>query len=409
MPLVAVHPYRSKVLPGAVLSALKNIMHFSNSGLGTKYNFYTAPGSGLPSNLGATTSAVQWSNAAKNVGEISCNAVHAFYIEFTLSDEYIVSIFPSDSVIAGGGYYPSNSVSWYRINGNSANVVNHVGTSETARISCTLTGTTDQRAKVWMFCTVKADKTLDVEFAYYDGVLKKTAIKNVPNPGNKPFKISCSTAYNSGQTCVNSTEATYWDTVRNGMGFSSFKQSNYPTHIALTDLISKVPQMTSNSSSGFTASASSTWPNQPYWDPFNLFSMNNEGNIAPGVDGGWLPASKPTGANPQWLAVTFPSSLTVSKVHWNIWASSYSSWSGLRNTYAIPKDFAIQTFDGTSWVTQSTVTNFDYTAYEYGRYSFITFALPNTVSCLGVRILISAIHQGSSGWDTGVIRCMYLE
>lgn len=405
--LLTVMPYRSKVLPVAVLSALKNIMHFSNSGVGSKYNFYTEAGSGLPSNLGAFSLASAWSNAAKNVGEISCNAVHAFYIELTLSDEYIVSIFPSDSVVSGGGYYPSNSVSWYRVSGNSASVVNYVGTSETARINCTLTGTTAQRAKVWMFCTVKADKTLDVEFAYYDGVLKKTATKNVPNPGNKPFKISCSTAYSAGQTCINSTEATYWDTVRNGMGFSSFKQSNYPTHEALTDLISKVPQMTSNSSSGFTASASSTWSNQPYWNPFYPFSMDNEGNIA--GNGGWLPDSKPTGASPQWLAVTFPSSLTVSKVHWNIWSASYSSWSGLRNAYAIPKDFAIQTFDGTSWVTQSTVTNFDYTAYEYGRYSFITFALPTTVSCLGVRILISAIHLGSSGWDTGMIRCVYLE
>ncbi len=406
--LLTVMPYRSKVLPVAVLSALKNIMHFSNSGVGSKYNFYTEAGSGLPSNLGAFSLGVQWSNAAKSVGEISCNAVHAFYIELTLSGEYIVSIFPSDSVVSGGGYYPSNSVSWYRVNGNSASVVNYVGTSETARINCTLTGTTAQRAKVWMFCTVKADKTLDVEFAYYDGVLKKTATKNVPNPGNKPFKISCSTAYTTGQTCINSTEATYWDTVRNGMGFSSFKQSNYPTHGALTDLISKVPQMTSNSSSGFTASASSASSN-PAWQPF---SMDNEGNLTDagyGGTGGWLPSAKPTVGSPQWLSVTFPSQKTVSIVTLSLWNLARADWATFRAAYSILKDFQIQTYDGSTWTTQVTVTNFDYTAYEYGRYSFITFSLPTPVNCFGVRILITALHLGTSGWDNGIIRCVYIE
>lgn len=406
--LLTVVPYRSKVLPGAVLIALKNIMHFSNSGVGSKYNFYTEAGSGLPSNLGATSLGVQWSNAAKNVGEISCNAVGAFYIELTLSNEYIVSIFPSDSVSAGAGYYPSNSVSWYRINGNSANVVNHVGTSETARISCTLTGTAAQTAKVWMFCTIKADRTMDVEFVYYDGTLKKTAIKTVPNPGNNPFKISCSTAYNLGQTCIVSTKATYWDSVRAGMGFDAFRSSNYPAHGAMTDLISLVPRMTGATTSGFTASASSVGANTA-WQPF---SMDNEGNLTDvgnGGTGGWLPSAKPTVGSPQWLSVTFPSQKTVSIVTLSLWNSAGYDWATFRAAYSILKDFQIQTYDGSTWTTQVTVTNFDYTAYEYGRYSFITFSLPTPVNCFGVRILITALHLGTSEWCNGIIRCIYLE
>lgn len=405
--LLSVMPYRSKVLPAAVLSSLKNIMHFSNSGLGTKYNFYTEAGSGLPSNLGAAALGVQWSNAAKSVGEISCNAAGTFYLEFTVSNEYIISVFPSDSVIAGDGYYQSNSVSWYRVNATYANVVNHIGTSETARISCYLNGTAAQTAKVWMFCTIKADRTMDVEFVYYDGTLKKTAIKTVPNPGNKPFKISCSTAYNLGQTCIVSTKATYWDSVRAGMGFDAFKSSNYPTHEAITDLISLVPRMTGATTSGFTASASSTWANQPYWEPYYPFSMDNEGNIS--GSGGWIPASKPTAGSPQWLAVAFPTSTLLTKVTLNIWMSGFATWSDLRTTYSIIKDFEIQTFDGTIWSTQVTVTNFDYTAYEYGRYSFITFGLPTPTTCVGVRIKITALHLGSSGWDNGLIRCIYIE
>jgi hypothetical protein len=406
--LLSVMPYRSKVLPAAVLSALKNIMHFSNSGLGTKYNFYTEAGSGLPSNLGATALGLQWSNAAKSVGEISCNAVGTFYLEFTVSNEYIISIFPSDSVIAGGGYYPSNSVSWYRINATSAQVVNYVGTSETARISCNLTGTAAQTAKVWMFCTIKADKTMDVEFVYYDGTLKKTAIKTVPNPGNKPFKISCSTAYSLSQTCIVSTKATYWDSVRAGMGFDAFRLSNYPAHAAMTDLISLVPRMTADSSGGFTASASSSLLN-PAWQPF---SMDNEGNLIDvgyGGTGGWACGVKPTVGSPQWISIVFPSQLSTSKVCLSLWNSVSADWAAFRNAYSILKDFEIQTFDGTTWTTQVTVTNFNYTAYEYGRYNFITFNLPTPTTCVGMRIKITALHLGSSGWDNGLIRCIYLE
>ena len=406
--LLSVMPYKAKLV-ATVLPTLRNLVHFSNSGIGSKYNFYSTPGSNIPSNLGAQSLQVQWSSAAKTVGEISCNAQGSFYFEATVSGDEIVSIFPSDAAIGGGGYYPENSVSWYRVNANSAHVVNYVGASETPRISCTLTGTSDQISKVWFFCTIKANKSLDVECVYYDGTLKKTAVKNVPNPGSKPFKISASSAYSASQTCVLSTGAAYWDTVRGSMNFSSYRTANYPAHSPLLDILSLVPRLTAYTGSGYTASASSEWANADYWRAYNPFSMDNEGNIAVGIDGGWVPASKPTLAAPAWLAMQFPSTLSVSRVFLNIWSSGHSTWTAIRSTYSIIKDFDIQTYNGTSWTTQLSVTNFDYTVYEYGRYTFIPFNLPAPTNCLGVRIRITALHNGSSGWDTGIIRCVYIE
>ena len=291
--LLTVTPYKAKALHTATLVALQNIMHFSTSGQGSKFNFYTVPGSNLPSNLGSNSLAVQWTNAAKTVGEISCNIPVSFYFEATVSGDEIVSIFPSDAAVVSSGYYPQNSVSWYRVNANSANVVNYVGATESPRISCTLTGTADQIAKVWFFCTIKADKSMDVECVYFDSVLKKTSIKTVPNPGNRPFKISSCSAYSSGQTCVLSTGATFWDTLRSGMGFASFKTANYPLHEALTDMISVVPRMTGYTGSGFTVSASSEWANSSYWLAYNPFSMDNEGNNAGGATvGGCQPPNQ---------------------------------------------------------------------------------------------------------------------
>ncbi len=35
--------------------------------------------------------------------------------------------------------------------------------------------------------------------------------------------------------------------------------------------------------------------------------------------------------------------------------------------------------------------------------------LPTPILCSGVRLYVKALHLGSSGWDTGIIRCIYLE
>jgi hypothetical protein len=192
------------------------------------------------------------------------------------------------------------------------------------------------------------------------------------------------------------------------MGFDAFRLSNYPAHAAMTDLISLVPRMTADSSGGFTASASSSLLN-PAWQPF---SMDNEGNLIDvgyGGTGGWACGVKPTVGSPQWISIVFPSQLSTSKVCLSLWNSVSADWAAFRNAYSILKDFEIQTFDGTTWTTQVTVTNFNYTAYEYGRYNFITFNLPTPTTCVGMRIKITALHLGSSGWDNGLIRCIYLE
>ena len=165
--------------------------------------------------------------------------------------------------------------------------------------------------------------------------------------------------------------------------------------------VSSIPRMTAASSGGYTASASSTWDNGPYWQPWYAFSANASGvNYVSGAVGGWLPAVTAVALNstysitPQWLRIDLPTAQVFSKVGFNM----------MDTQYGYPVDFQVQgSNDGSTWTPVLNLVGLTGASYTFGNadaMSVYNFTNPGSYS--KYRVYITKVRSGGNSWDNGV-------
>ena len=154
-----------------------------------------------------------------------------------------------------------------------------------------------------------------------------------------------------------------------------------------------IPDLTSNNSYGFDITYSSLWPNGPYWQGYFPFST------AVPPNGGYMPES--TGN--QWLKIAMPQATKISRIDLNIWCSQFASYTAVRQSLGLPRNFVIEvSSDGNTWTQVVSVSDFNYDQLAYASNSYARFEFA-PVTAKYIRYSQTAYWAGSTGWDRGYL------
>lgn len=370
-----------------------------------------APATGLPSYKGVKLSNLQWVNRADLISGINSSAPGNYHFEFIIDANTIISVAPMSAGLDSSGYYPNNGASFYRYGPANACMVKTKNGNEDPRDFFVLSSDVEISKYVTILITITATKTAKVKFIVKNSTIFETSEYEVSNPTSVDFAISTHMPYGGNSYCANISGLTEFNTLRGNTGIPQYLVDIYSSYKQISDVNTFIPQMTSASVNGFTVEASATYSNADYWKPYHPFGFSDSGELG-SQQSGWCPPNMPSIGSPHWLAISFPSSMTVNAIDIAFPRSPFTNWTDYVNNCGIPKNFKIYTknapgsnTDSVNWTLAKTITNFDYTKYQCFHKILVPFLLDAPANCFGIKIEITEISRGPSpsGWDTGVI------